>query len=53
MFKFNKSFAAVGMAVACITASAQDTNKSDLFNQESSATSATTDGVDALGGLLP
>jgi protein involved in polysaccharide export with SLBB domain len=41
MFKFNKSFAAVVMAVASIAASAQDTNKSDLFNQESSATSVT------------
>jgi len=41
MFKFNKSFAAAVMAVASITASAQDTNKSDLFNQDSSAASAT------------
>jgi protein involved in polysaccharide export with SLBB domain len=39
MFKFNKSFAAVAMAVASIAASAQDTNKSDLFNQEPSTTS--------------
>lgn len=39
MFKFNKSFAAVALAVASIAASAQDTNKSDLFNQESSVTS--------------
>jgi protein involved in polysaccharide export with SLBB domain len=37
MFKFNKSFAAVVMAVASIAASAQDTNKPDLFNQELSA----------------
>jgi protein involved in polysaccharide export with SLBB domain len=43
MFKFTKSFAAVTIAVASIAASAQDTNKSDYFNQESSApsTSAT------------
>jgi protein involved in polysaccharide export with SLBB domain len=41
MFKFNKSFAAVALAVASVTASAQDTNKSDLFNQDPSATSAT------------
>jgi hypothetical protein len=39
MFKFNKSFAAVAMAVVSIAASAQDTNKSDFFNQESSAAS--------------
>lgn len=39
MFKFNKSFAAVAMAVASIAAFAQDTNKSDLFNQELSASS--------------
>jgi protein involved in polysaccharide export with SLBB domain len=47
MFKFNKSFAAVVMAVASIAASAQDTNKSDLFNQEPSATSATPNTGDA------
>ena len=41
MFKFNKSFAAVAMAAASIAAFAQDTNKSDLFNQESSAPSVT------------
>ena len=41
MFKFNKSLAAVAMAVASFAASAQDTNKSDLFNQEPTATSAT------------
>jgi protein involved in polysaccharide export with SLBB domain len=41
MFKFNKSFAAVALAVASVTASAQDTNKSDLFNQDPTATSAT------------
>jgi protein involved in polysaccharide export with SLBB domain len=42
MFKFNKSFAAVVMALASIAAFAQqDTNRSDLFNQEPSATSAT------------
>jgi protein involved in polysaccharide export with SLBB domain len=42
MFKFNKSFAAVVMAVASIAASAQqDTSKSDLFNQEPSASSVT------------
>lgn len=41
MFKFNKSFAALAMAVASIAASAQDTSKSDLFNQESSATAGT------------
>jgi len=52
MFKFNKSFATVGMAVACIATFAQDANQSHLFSQESSVTSATTDGVDALGGLL-
>jgi len=40
MFKFNKSFAAVAMAVASIAVYAQDTNKSDLFNQETSVTSA-------------
>jgi protein involved in polysaccharide export with SLBB domain len=40
MFKFTKSFAAVAMAVASIAAFAQDTNKSDLFNQEPSTTSA-------------
>jgi protein involved in polysaccharide export with SLBB domain len=39
MFKFNKSLAAVAMAVASFAAAAQDTNKSDLFNQESSTTS--------------
>jgi protein involved in polysaccharide export with SLBB domain len=51
MFKFNKSFAAVVMAVASIAASAQDTNKSDLFNQESSvtSTSATPNMGDAAG----
>lgn len=42
MFKFNKSFAAVAMALASVAASAQDTNKSDLFNQESSAISTST-----------
>jgi protein involved in polysaccharide export with SLBB domain len=47
MFKFNKSFAAVTMAVASITAFAQDTNKSDLFNQETSATSVTPNVGDA------
>jgi protein involved in polysaccharide export with SLBB domain len=47
MFKFNKSFAAAVMAVASIAASAQDTNKSDLFNQESSATSVTPNMGDA------
>lgn len=47
MSKFNKSFAAVAMAVASIAASAQDTNKSDLFNQESSTTSATTESSDS------
>jgi len=41
MFKFNKSFAAVTMAVASVAASAQDTSKSDLFNQEPAATSTT------------
>ncbi|WP_229519452.1 polysaccharide biosynthesis/export family protein [Massilia rhizosphaerae] len=46
MFKFNKSFAVVVMAVASIAASAQDTNKSDLFNQEPFATS--NQGVGAL-----
>jgi protein involved in polysaccharide export with SLBB domain len=47
MFKFNKSFAAVVMVVASIAASAQDTNKSDLFNQDSSATSVTPNVGDA------
>jgi len=47
MSKFNKSIAAVAMAVASITASAQDTNKSDLFNQESSSTSVTPNMDDA------
>nr|WP_229481960.1 SLBB domain-containing protein [Massilia sp. JS1662] len=41
MFKFNKSFAAVAMAVVSVAASAQDTSKSDLFNQEPAATSRT------------
>jgi protein involved in polysaccharide export with SLBB domain len=41
MFKFNKSFTAVVMAVASIAASAQDTNRSDLFNQELPASSVT------------
>lgn len=42
MFKFNKSFAAVALVVASIAAFAQDTNKSDLFNQDApSAASAT------------
>lgn len=41
MFKFNKSFAAVAMAVVSVAASAQDTSKSDLFNQEPAATSTT------------
>jgi protein involved in polysaccharide export with SLBB domain len=51
MFMFNQSFAAVVMAVASIAASAQDTNKSDLFNQESSvtSTSATPNMGDAAG----
>ena len=40
MFKFNKSFAAVAMALTSIAASAQDTNKSDLFNQEPSASAS-------------
>lgn len=40
MFKFTKSFAAVAMAAASIAASAQDMNKSDLFNQESTSTSS-------------
>ena len=39
MFKFTKSFTAVAVALVSIAASAQDTNKSDLFNQESSSTS--------------
>jgi protein involved in polysaccharide export with SLBB domain len=42
MFKFNKSFAAVAMAVASIAAVAQDTNKSDLFNQEPSTSASDT-----------
>ena len=41
MFKFNKSFAAVAMAVASVAASAQDASKSDLFNQEPATTSTT------------
>jgi protein involved in polysaccharide export with SLBB domain len=41
MFKFNKSFAAVALAVASVAASAQNTSKSDLFNQEPVATSRT------------
>jgi protein involved in polysaccharide export with SLBB domain len=51
MFKFNKSFAAVVMAVASIAASAQDTNKSDLFNQESSFTSTSASPNTGDGGL--
>lgn len=47
MFKFNKSFAAVAMAVASVAASAQDTSKSDLFNQEPAATSRTPNVGDA------
>lgn len=47
MFKFNKSFAAVAMAVVSIAASAQDTNKSDLFNQEPSSTYVTPNMGDA------
>ncbi len=40
MFKFNKNFAAVALAATSIAASAQDTNtRSDLFNQDTSATS--------------
>jgi protein involved in polysaccharide export with SLBB domain len=40
MFKFTKTFAAVALAVASISASAQNTsnNNSDLFNQDSSRT---------------
>jgi len=46
MFKFNKSFAAVALAVASIAVYAQDTNKSDLFNQDSSsATSSVTPNI--------
>jgi protein involved in polysaccharide export with SLBB domain len=42
MFKFTKIFAAVALAATSIAASAQDTNnKSDLFNQDASATSNT------------
>jgi protein involved in polysaccharide export with SLBB domain len=43
MFKFTKSFTAVALAVASITASAQSTSNSssDLFNQESSAAAGT------------
>jgi protein involved in polysaccharide export with SLBB domain len=41
MFKFNKNFAAVALAATSIAASAQDTNtRSDLFNQDTSATSS-------------
>ena len=47
MPKFNKSFAAVVMAVVSIAASAPDTNKSDLFDQESSSTSVTSNMDDA------
>jgi protein involved in polysaccharide export with SLBB domain len=39
MFKFNKSFAVVAMTVVSVAASAQDTNKSDFFNQDPSKTS--------------
>lgn len=45
MFKFNKSFTAMAMAVASIAASAQDTNKSDLFNQETAPTSIMTSNI--------
>jgi protein involved in polysaccharide export with SLBB domain len=41
MFKFNKSFAAVVLAVASVAASAQDISNSDIFNQEAAATSTT------------
>jgi protein involved in polysaccharide export with SLBB domain len=42
MFKFTKSFAAVALAVASFAASAQVMgNSSDLFNQDQSATSST------------
>jgi protein involved in polysaccharide export with SLBB domain len=42
MFKFTKSFAAVGLAIASIPAFAQSaSNNTDLFNQEPSATSST------------
>jgi protein involved in polysaccharide export with SLBB domain len=43
MFKFTKSFAAVALAVASITAAAQSTSNSssDLFNQDSSAAAGT------------
>jgi len=43
MFKFTKNFAVVALAATSIAASAQDTNtsnKSDLFNQDMSSTSA-------------
>lgn len=50
MFKFNKSFAAVAMAAVSIVASAQDTNRSDLFNQDPSATSVTSNAGDAAAG---
>lgn len=43
MFKFNKSFAAVVMAVACIAASAQDTNNTVGSHAR----------LNRLGGLLP
>ncbi len=49
MFKFNKSFAAVAMAVVSIAASAQDASKSDLFNQEPAATST----MPSLGEVAP
>jgi protein involved in polysaccharide export with SLBB domain len=42
MFKFTKSFAAVALAVASFAAFAQSTgNSSDLFNQDQSTTSST------------
>jgi protein involved in polysaccharide export with SLBB domain len=54
MFKFNKSFAAVVMAIASIAASAQqDSNKSDLFNQESSTSSVTPNMGDAVSATQP
>jgi protein involved in polysaccharide export with SLBB domain len=47
MFKFNKSFAAAALAVASVVASAQDTNKSDLFNQEAPAAPTTQNASDS------
>jgi len=54
MFKFTKNFAAVALAATSVAASAQDTNtnRPDLFNQESSTSVSSTNATSGMGDAL-